>query len=227
MSWLLVTPTASADAGPHPSMRFIFHYAVDRVAIESSQLIECADAACTHGNQPGQFECISERCWATWYGYGPFFKLVIKFTDRTRESNIFENRAFNDTLRVTVLDSSLQVESLAWPLGNFFKALLVTLLVETGIAGGWVFLFKKLPKTILAWVPLASLLSLPIVWFVFPKLTAPAGAVMCLYEIFAVVFETGFIYLGNRKLKVSLAQVVFLSFVMNFASFVAGFSMIG
>lgn len=227
MIWLLVTPTASADAGPHPSMEFTLEYAVDQVAIKNSQLIECADVACTHGNnQPGQFECTPGGCWAKWYGDGPF-KLVIEFADRTRESNIFESCAYNDNLRVIVLDSSLRVESLAWPPGNFFKALLVTLLAETSIAGGCVYLFKKLPKTLLVWTPLASLLSLPIVWFVFPKLMVPAGCVMCLYEIFAVVFEASFIYLGNRKLGVSLAQVVILSLVMNFASFVAGFSMIG
>jgi hypothetical protein len=120
----------------------------------------------------------------------------------------------------------LQVTPTSWSIGNFELALVITLAVETVVAGLYL-VTSKLPRLVLFWVPLASLLSLPLVWLIFPKLLLPAGLVMRLYDLFAVVFEAAFRYFINRRRGLSLAHATALSLTMNFASFLFGFLVIG
>jgi hypothetical protein len=232
---LLLTVPVSADVGPKPGMIFDFEYQIEQTPpIIRGQVIGCEDAACTQGEPlpelgPQQFWCQTDPpnlCRISLYTSRPFYKLVVEFADRTRESNTFEKRAFEDHLRVTVLESTLQVESTAWSASNFMVALLITLGVEGAVAALAIRLFKW-PWKVLGWVLLASLISLPLVWFVLSALPAPAGLVMCIYELFAVAFEAGFIYLGNRRQGFGLKQAIPLSLVMNLASFIGGFAFIG
>lgn len=229
--FLVLIPTASADVGPKPTMTFEFVFEGEPAAILGGQLIECEDATCAEGRPleeigPQYFTCTATGCASQSYGYRPYHKLVIEFEDRTRQSNIFANRSFNDNFRVTVRQNDLQVKPTSWSISNFGLALVITLVVETVVAGLYLLVFK-LPQLVLFWVPLASLLSLPVVWLVFPKLLFPAGLVMCMYELFAVVFEATFLYFINRRRGISLVHATALSLIMNFASFLFSLFVIG
>jgi hypothetical protein len=114
----------------------------------------------------------------------------------------------------------------SWSIGSFGLALVITLAIETVVAGLYLLAFK-LPRLVLFWAPPASLLSLPVVWLVFPRLLFPAGLVMCLYELFVVIFEAAFLYFTNRRRGLSPAHATALSLLMNFASFLFSFFIMG
>jgi len=178
--FLSLIPTASADVGPKPTMTFEFIFEGEPIAILGGQLFECEDTACAEGRPlekvgPQYFTCTPTGCASQSYGYRPYHKLVIEFEDRTRESNIFASRSFNDNFQVTVRQNNLQVTPTSWSIGNFGLALVITLAVEMIVAGLYLLVFK-LPRLVLFWVPLASLLSIPVVWLVFPKLLFPPKA---------------------------------------------------
>lgn len=99
-------------------------------------------------------------------------------------------------------------------------ALAATIALALLIATVYVNAFH-LSRTILSWVPLTSVLTLQVVWFVFPLLPLPTGWVMGLSETFAVVFEAGLIYLVTRR-TTSLRHISTLSLLMNGASFLIG-----
>jgi hypothetical protein len=101
----------------------------------------------------------------------------------------------------------------------FIEALIITLVIELFTA--FIFIkIAKLPKRILVSVLIANLISLPIVWFVFPLLLNIL-LVMLLSEIFAVVFEAYFIHYFNKK-RITLKKSFILSIIMNLASFLIG-----
>jgi hypothetical protein len=223
---LLPAISARADIGQKPSMEFAFEYEIDPVSIVAGQLIECEDEACETGDPleslgPQHFTCTESTCSSLAYGYAPYHKLVIEFTDRTRESNVFTKEAFTAAFKVTVSESALLVEEVqSGPLRGCCSGLLLTLVLETLVASVYLSVFH-LPRVVLGWVPLSSVLTLPVVWFVFPQLAAPAGLVLGLAEGFAVLFEAGLIYLAVRR-TVPLKHVAALSLVMNAASFLVG-----
>jgi hypothetical protein len=119
-----------ADAGPHPSMRFVFISQIDpKPAIVSGRLLNCQDEGCIQSEPlreigPQRFECQSYSCYSTAYSSSPYYRLEIEFSDGvTRQSNIFTKRAFAAHYQVTILAQSLQVEEK--PLGPnipLFKA---------------------------------------------------------------------------------------------------------
>jgi hypothetical protein len=117
--FMAATPFQSvqADAGPHPSMQFIF---ISRVkpgpTILSGQLLECQDEACVQSEPlpqlgPQRFECQANSCYSSGYSYTPYHRLVIEFSDGvTRRSNTFTKRAFAANYLVTIHEESLVVE---------------------------------------------------------------------------------------------------------------------
>jgi hypothetical protein len=223
---LLPVTFARADIGQKPSMEFTFEYEIDSVSIVAGQLIECEDEACETGEPleslgPQRFTCTESSCSSLAYGYAPYHKLVIEFSDRARESNVFTKKAFTAAFKVTVMESALLVEEVQRsPLSGCCSGLLLTLVLETLVASVYLSVFH-LPRAVLGWVPLSSVLTLPVVWFAFPQLAAPAGWVLALGEAFAVLFEAGLIYLAVRRM-VPLKHVAALSLVMNAASFLVG-----
>jgi hypothetical protein len=118
-----------ADAGPHPSMQFVFISRIDpKPAIVSGKLLNCKDEGCIQFEPlqemgPQRFECQSYSCHSFAYSNSPFYRLEIVFSDGvTRQSNIFTKRAFAANYQVTILAQSLEVEEK--PLGPnipFFK----------------------------------------------------------------------------------------------------------
>jgi hypothetical protein len=225
-----------ADIGPKPTMTFNFKFQGDPIAIEGGQQLQCSDATCADGTPlteggPQRFHCDARSCGSLAYAYKPYHKLIIQFADRTRESNVFQKRAFSATYTVTVTENWLQVEETPSGLEalaggpyqgyDFPVALLATIIIETSVVLMWV-AGMHLPISVLLLAPLASLISLPVVWYVFPRLLLPSTLTILLSEIFAVVFEAGFLYFLSRK-AMTFRHALVMSAVMNAFSFVAGY----
>jgi hypothetical protein len=229
--FLPVTP-AKADMGPKPGMSFSFDFKIPRVDIISGELIQCDDAACQKGLPiqqlgPQHFSCGVDSCDSMAYGYAEYNKLVITFTDHVRESNVFTKKAFNAQYTVTVTQDGMTVTEKAslQPGTNCVccPGLALTLVLETLLASLYFSAFQ-IPRTMLGWVPLASLITLPFVWYIFPLLGLGDGLTTGISESFAVVVEAGFIYLMAGR-EISLKHVVVLSVLMNSFSFLAGLAM--
>jgi|WetSurMetagenome_2_1015567.scaffolds.fasta_scaffold106798_2 hypothetical protein len=115
---MAVIPSKSvqADAGPHPSMQFIFTSRIKPApTILSGKLLECQDEACAQIGAlpklgPQRFECQVDTCSSHAYSYAPYHRLEIVFSDGvTRQSNIFTKQAFASNYLVTIQEGSLEV----------------------------------------------------------------------------------------------------------------------
>lgn len=104
-------------------------------------------------------------------------------------------------------------------ISSFIKTLIITLFLELVVA--LIFLsIAKIRKKLLLSVLLVNVISLPIVWFIFPFI-GNIILVILLAEIFAFVFEAYFIYYLNKK-DISLKKSFILSLLMNLASLIIG-----
>lgn len=223
---LALVPTAYADTGPKPSADFEFEYEIDRVPIIEGQLLECDDKDCTQSHPlrelgPQRFTCDDYSCTSLAYGYARYLKLVITFEDQVRESSVFEKHYFEAVFVVTVTQSGLEVrEKDIIITEEFLFALIITLLSETLV--GFFFWWRyALPIRQLVWVPTASLITLPIIWFGFTRLIQNDYNVIVLGEVFAVIFEAAFLYAITRG-RLTRRQAIILSLTMNAASFLLG-----
>ena len=108
-----------ADTGPKPSMDFTFkqEMAGEPVSIVSGVLYECeqtdcGDAAPLGEFGPQRFYCDAESCGAVAYGFSPYHKIEIEFSDgKTRQSNVFKTAGFDSKYTVTVRSDDLLVEA--------------------------------------------------------------------------------------------------------------------
>lgn len=215
-----------ADVGPKPGMDFQFTYEKDKIPIVNGQLLECSDETCSDTQPlaemgPQRFACTQYECHALAYAFGDYFKLVIEFEDRARESNVFTKKAFNASYIVTVNENSLDVKE-KFKLGACCNmlGLWLTLVVEPLVASIYLSTFH-LPGVFLGWVPLASLVTLPAVWFAFPLLPLPSIAIIGFSEIFAVLVETFLLHIFPFR-RLSLKHALLLSLTMNLVSFLIG-----
>jgi hypothetical protein len=224
-----------ANASAWVSARFEFEYEMEPPATYvDAQLFYCDDAECGTAHpwqdlhQPaGEMRCTQDGCKVAVHVDERYLKLVVEFEDRTRESNVFERLDRDTRYRVLVTETGLQVTAIEetrsfirrlWD-GGFALALPITLGVEAAVAAA----YRKrapFPRRYLLWILLASVLTLPVVWWIGLEMS-DFGAGLALAEIFAVVFEAGFIYLVFRK-ALTFRQSAFLSLIMNAASFLVG-----
>src|ERR1044071_3909726 len=108
-----------ADTGPKPTMEFTFKQEATStpVTIDSGTLYECEQSDCSDAAPlqevgPQRFTCEVNSCHATAYGFSPYHKIEIKFSDgKTRQSNVFQTAGFNSTYTVTVRPDDLLVDS--------------------------------------------------------------------------------------------------------------------
>jgi len=220
-----------ADAGPKPSMKFKFVYrtthpvkVVDGWQFESQfQSFNIYDTLRRQG--PQGFNVSQDKASSVSYSYEDFHRIVIQFDDRKRESNVFADESFNSQYEMTIFDDRLEVkdvtpfmkDSSVW--SAFIKALLLTLSLELMVAFVYLKLSKK-PSKILLFVILGNLITLPVVWFLFP-LFLNVGAAFVAGELFAFVTEAFFLLLTCKKwFKPSGAFL--LSFIMNSMSLLIG-----
>ncbi len=98
---------------------------------------------------------------------------------------------------------------------SFLNALLITLAIETAIV--YALLRGQYPLwQIVVCSCLASMITLPFVWFVF----SPMGVLVIWSELFAVVVEAAFYRTVFKNMEWDRATK--MSLVANFASFTAG-----
>ena len=103
---------------------------------------------------------------------------------------------------------------------SFVISLIITMILELIVAS--IYISKKqLSKRILLFVLLANLISLPIMWFVFPALLKNTSLFLLISEIFVFLLESLILYYFNKR-ELNLKQSFLLSFYMNIVSFLIG-----
>jgi hypothetical protein len=149
---------ALADTGPKPTMEFTFHQeeGAQPLTIASGTLYECHQADCKDAaplqeGGPQRFTCEAATCHALAYGFTPYHKLHIQFSDnKTRESNIFATADFDAKYTVTIRaeDLVVEAENSAFPLLTTILFTSLCLLVIGGLVIGLlIFLLRRRPKT--------------------------------------------------------------------------------
>ena len=135
---LLPLQAAMADTGPKPTMNFTFTQGGPgpQLSILGGTLYECQQADCSDAEPlkknmgPQHFSCGESACDSTAYGYSPYHRIEIAFSDgKTRQSNIFQTAGFNSTYKVTVRADDLLVEAniLASTPGNIWIGMVLSL----------------------------------------------------------------------------------------------------
>ena len=172
-------------------------------------------------------DCKESKCH---FGYMPpsEFKLAVYVPslDKVFISNEISRTNFNSNYEVTLnSDSSAKIYETTPLIKNdlissFVKALIITLIIELLVALIYLSIFR-LPKKILISVLIGSLITLPIVWFIFPLIKI-IPLVIIFSEIFAIVFEAYFIYYLNKQ-EITLKKSFILATIMNLASLIIGF----
>ncbi|MBN2115294.1 MAG: hypothetical protein JW730_01900 [Anaerolineales bacterium] len=154
--FLLPARLVLADTGPKPTMDFEFRQEMtgEPVTITSGILYECKQPDCSDASPlmeagPQRFTCEANSCHAMSYGFRPYHRLEIQFSDgQTRQSNIFETAGFNSNYTVTVRPEDLLVET---RLGLRTAVLIVTCLcalLGAGLLTGLiVFLVRRSKKS--------------------------------------------------------------------------------
>ena len=157
---LLPVHIVLADTGPKPTMEFAFKQELtgEQITIASGVLFECeqpdcSDAAPLEDVGPQGLYCEPQSCRAIGYGFAPYHRLEIEFSDgQTRRSNIFETAAFDSKYTVTVRPDDLFVES-RFTLSTLPPFALVALACVCGlmglglVAGVAVFLIRRSKNT--------------------------------------------------------------------------------
>jgi hypothetical protein len=156
---ILPAQTALADTGPKPTMDFQFKYEsieehptiVSGILYECQQS-DCSDAAPLQQLGPQGFRCDANNCSATAYGFAPYHKLKIEFSDEeTRQSNIFQTAGFDSKYTVAVGPADLVVEA-QFSVGAFPRIAIIVIaclcaLVGVGLVVGLiVFLVRRSRK---------------------------------------------------------------------------------
>jgi hypothetical protein len=151
---------ALADTGPKPTMDFQFRQEMTGeppVTITSGILYECdqsdcGDAAPIEEVGPQGFRCEVNSCSATAYGFAPYHRISIEFSDgKTRQSNVFETAGFDSKYMVTIRPDDLLVEA-RFSLGGFPRTAIILIacccaVVGVGIVIGLiVFLSRRVSK---------------------------------------------------------------------------------
>lgn len=158
------------------------------------------------------------------------FKLAvfIPSTNKVFVTNEISRSNFNSNYKAVLFsDGSAKISETTRFLAqdkvsSFAKAFSITIILELLVS--LIFLsVRRLPKKILTYILLANIISLPIVWFLFPLIKLSTLSVIIASEVFAVLFETLFVYLLNKQI-ISFKQSLMLNILNNAVSlFVGGF----
>ena len=149
-----------ADTGPKPSMDFQFRQEMTGeppLAIASGILYECdqpdcSDAAPIEEVGPQGFRCEVNSCSAVAYGFAPYHRIEIEFSDgKTRWSHVFETAGFDSSYLVTIRPDDLLVEA-RFSVGGVPRTAIVLLacccavLGVTLVVGSIVFFLRRSSK---------------------------------------------------------------------------------
>lgn len=233
-----------ADLGPKPTMNFYIKYnTTNNITLLDAKQYECEDINCEEiklleDYGPQRFICKNDSfCHSLAYSYLPYQKLVLRFSDKKRETSIFNSKSFNAEFEIIVTDSGLlmgelgsnllvennnEISFFSNKLFAFFKSLVITLFLELIVA--YIYLFRtKISKKVLNYIFIVNLISLPFVWFVFPlfEFISIKLLLFIISEIFVILFEAYFVYKFNKSIF-SFKKILVLSIIMNFVSVILG-----
>ncbi len=226
---LLIPSITFADIGPKPTMEFDFSFNVnEQVDVIDGQLLECEDSQCNKSAPlqelgPQGFSCKENSCKALSYGFSPYHKLIINFTDKQRESKIFEHRGFNSVFSVSVEQDKLFITETT-PIAQYdwyklFFAVLLTLVVELLVAFAYARITKTKLKLLFA-VLLANIITLPLMWFVYPFFEALPYSYYW-FELIVIIIESIFIFKMNKEI-ITKKNAITLAVFMNVISILVG-----
>jgi hypothetical protein len=233
---LVPTHSSSADAIAPTYIDFHFYFNGKNISILGGKLLLCSDESCHQYEEynKGTFDCMQNNCIAIpnfdeffVNNFGDYNKIIISFTDKTRESNVFPFQGKVECYDVQVEKDKLIVSESNPPLSSFVDpncftgAAFLTIVVETIVAAIYIKIIK-IQKSFLLLVVLANIISLPIVWFFFRQIINNNVVYWIVSEVFAVAFEAAFMFLFGRKYGISAKHASILSLVMNTASFLSG-----
>ena len=216
-------------------MTFHFYFHVERISIVGSDLFLCEDQSCsTYTPYDGDFSCDNSGCIAYPHDIldseqptNAYYKIVITFSDKVRESNIFQGdgRFYDIQVEKNYLSVNKNISSyLPTGYGWFFLCIggFFTILVESIVATIYGKIIK-IKEPLFPFVILANIISLPVVWLVLPPLLSYHTPIVWVAgESFAFIFEGAFMTLFGRTSGLTTKQAFILSFFMNAASFLGG-----
>lgn len=119
LSLLLIPALSKADLGPKPTMEFYFENVPKGVSIITGKMFECTDSECKNKTPfremgPQRFNCNTPEagsgCFSMSYGYEPYHQIVITFSDKVRESNVFNSEGMESYYSVDVRKNDLVVK---------------------------------------------------------------------------------------------------------------------
>ncbi|MCJ7434093.1 MAG: hypothetical protein MUO77_11450 [Anaerolineales bacterium] len=154
---LLPSRIVPADLGPKPTMEFTFTQEAGQVTITSGILYECEQSDCSDAKPleemgPQRFTCDAASCHAMAYGFSPYHRLEIQFSDgKTRQSNLFETAGFNSIYKVTVREDDLLADA-QFSLSSLSPTTVFLLLCACAFVGGVllivliIFVIRRLTK---------------------------------------------------------------------------------
>lgn len=150
-----------ADTGPKPTMDFQFTQEMTGeppLTITSGVLFECDQPDCSDGSPleelgPQRFTCEVNSCGATAYGFAPYHRIELEFSDgKTRRSNVFETAGFDSKYMVTIRPEELVVEA-RFSLGGFPRTAIMLIacccaIVGVSVVVGLIVFFLRRSSTI-------------------------------------------------------------------------------
>lgn len=229
----LLLPLTSADMGPRDAQRFNLIYETSEpVTLIDCQLIKCEDEEC-HNREllnPDRyecFECAQKECRLE-YVHSRHNMLIINFSDRERQSNVFKLNEYSTEFDVRVTDSELIVgDAMPLAIATFTKlpgaiSLLMTTILELIAALIFIAVMDK-PMRILLAVLIGNLISFPSLMQLVNHIGGSDTIIFIIlvFEVFVVLFEGFVMYLFAKK-TMSIPQSLGLSLLMNSTSFLIG-----
>nr|QNO47205.1 hypothetical protein ADAEDOLL_00011 [Methanosarcinales archaeon ANME-2c ERB4]QNO47248.1 hypothetical protein FPGOGKGP_00007 [Methanosarcinales archaeon ANME-2c ERB4] len=215
-------PLASADLGPKGTVQFNLIYETSEpVTIIDSRLIRCEDEQCINEIELRRLErirCAQNECRARTFS-GGYNRIIINFSDRERQSNVFKVSKYGAVFDVHVTDSELIVEDITvafYTMPGFALFFILNILVELMIALIFIAVLDKQMKVVAA-VLIANIVSFPALW----QLLASGVEFLLLLEALIVLFEGVVIYYFMKKV-IPIYQLSILSLIMNLCSFISG-----
>ncbi len=222
----LLLPIASADVGPKGTVQFNLIYEISEpVTIIDSRLIKYEDEQClneTELRRFERFECAQKECRASIFP-GRYNRLILNFSDRDRQSEVFDISNYGAEFDVRVTDSELIVEDatpisvlIFYAMPDFTLLFTLNILLELIISLIFIAVLNK-PMKVIAAVIIANLISFPGLW----QLLAFDDEFLLLFEALIVLFEGLFIYYFMKKV-IPIYQSLTLSLILNICSFIFG-----
>jgi hypothetical protein len=228
--FILIPYFALADMGPKPTMKFIFVGLPDNIKVIDGQQLQCKDKDCVNFEPlkqygPQGFYCNLTSCSSLAYGYSNYHKLIISFSDKERESNIFKKESLNSVYEVKINSgntlSIVDVTSFTklLPAVDFKMAFATTIIIELLVSSIYL-LINKLSKKLLLWVLLVNIITIPSFWLLsnyfnfqfFPYIIS---------ECAIIIFEAVLLKLLGRK-YLDWKNALLMSFIMNLISIITG-----